>query len=77
FVVLALFAGLCLVAVGGVAESHPPVRRGGSLAQAILAYGRLLGDRRALGYELCMGLAFAGMIAYISAAPVGFIEHFG
>ncbi|MCR7845543.1 Bcr/CflA family drug resistance efflux transporter, partial [Pseudomonas aeruginosa] len=57
--------------------SHPPERRGGSLAQAFLAYGRLLGDRRALGYVLCMGLAFAGMFAYISAAPFVFIEHFG
>ncbi|MCF3997927.1 Bcr/CflA family drug resistance efflux transporter, partial [Pseudomonas aeruginosa] len=26
---------------------------------------------------LCMGLAFAGMFAYISAAPFVFIEHFG
>lgn len=77
FVVLALFAGLCLLAVWRVAESHPPERRGGSLAQAFLAYGRLLGDRRALGYVLCMGLAFAGMFAYISAAPFVFIEHFG
>ena len=34
FVVLALFAGLCLLAVWRVAESHPPERRGGSLAQA-------------------------------------------
>ena len=33
FVVLALFAGLCLLAVWRVAESHPP-ERGGSLAQA-------------------------------------------
>lgn len=77
FVVLALFAGLCLLAVWRVAESHPPERRGGSLAQAFLAYGRLLGDGRALGYVLCMGLAFAGMFAYISAAPFVFIEHFG
>ena len=74
FVVLALFAGLCLLAVWRVAESHPP---GAAAPGPGLAYGRLLGDRRALGYVLCMGLAFAGMFAYISAAPFVFIEHFG
>ncbi len=77
FVVLALFAGLCLLAVWRVAESHPPERRGGSLAQAFLAYGRLLGDRRALGYVLCMGLAFAGMFAYIAGSPYVFIQLYG
>ncbi len=77
FVVLALFAGLCLLAVWRVAESHPPERRGGSLAQAFLAYGRLLGDRRALGYVLCMGVAMAGMFAYIAGSPYVFIQLYG
>lgn len=78
FVVLLVFAGLCLLAVAlKIPETHPADRRGASLAAAFRAYGHIALQPQALGYILCMGLSFGGMFAFITASPFVYIEYFG
>lgn len=78
FGVLFVLAGVCLLAVLlKVPETLPPERRGKSVAGAFKAFGFILGQRRALGYILCMGMAFAGMFTYITASPFIYIDYFG
>jgi len=79
FWALALFGAVC-VAVTAVAvdESLPPARRaGGSPAQMLRDYGKLLSHRQFMGYTLASGLVFAGMFAYIAASPFVFITLYG
>lgn len=78
FGVLFVLAGICLLAVLlKVPETLPPERRGKSVADAFRAFGFILSQRRALGYILCMGMAFAGMFTYITASPFIYIDYFG
>jgi DHA1 family bicyclomycin/chloramphenicol resistance-like MFS transporter len=79
FWVLAGFGALCLAMVAfALPESLPAERRSGAgPLQALATYGRLLADRRFMGYALAGGLASAGMFAYISGSPFVFIEHYG
>jgi DHA1 family bicyclomycin/chloramphenicol resistance-like MFS transporter len=78
FVVLLVFAGLCLLAVAlKIPESHPAVARSDSLAVVFRGYGRMALQPQAIGYILCMGLSFAGMFAFITASPFVYIEYFG
>lgn len=46
------------------------------LGNIIRNYGRLLIDRRFIGYTLSGGLARAGMFAYIAGSPFVFIEYY-
>ncbi len=78
FVVLMVFAGLCLLAVAlKIPETHPADKRGASLADAFRAYGQIAVQPQALGYILCMGLSFGGMFAFITASPFVYIQYFG
>ena len=78
FVTLAIFSGLCLLAVAWkVPESHPQTARGASIGAAFAAYGRIIVQPQALGYILCMGLPFGGMLAFITASPFVYINYFG
>ena len=78
FVVLMVFAGLCLLAVAlKIPETHPAAARSQSLAAVLRAYGHMALQPRAIGYSLCMGLSFAGMFAFITASPFVYIEYFG
>ncbi|MGG2396619.1 Bcr/CflA family multidrug efflux MFS transporter [Pseudomonas sp. SH1-B] len=78
FASLMLFAGVCLLLVyWRIPETLAHESRGHSVAHAFLAYGQIARQPRALGYILCMGLAFAGMFAYITASPFVYIEYFG
>ena len=78
----AIFALLALLGIAGVAatlvalpETRPrSARSGGS---GIADYGRVLSDRRALGFILGGGLAMGGLFAYISGSPFVLIEHYG
>lgn len=76
FVVLGLFASLCLIAVHfRLAESHdtrhaPPL----SLIGAMRDYATLLHNRAFLAYALSGGLAMAGMFAYVAGSPFVLIE---
>ena len=72
FVIVA-FAGLV-----SLPETLPAARRrASSLGGMIGAYGRLLADRRYLGYALCSSFIYGGMFAYISGTPFVYIELFG
>ena len=72
FVIVA-FAGLM-----SLPETLPAERRQASrLSGMIGAYGRLLADRRYLGYALSSSFIYGGMFAYISGTPFVYIELFG
>lgn len=78
FGVLFALAAICLVAVLlKVPETLPPERRGKSVASVFKAFGHIISQRRAMGYILCMAMAFAGMFTYITASPFIFIDYFG
>lgn len=78
FALLFVFALACLLTVLlQVSESLPPERRGSSLNLAFRAYVRISLQPAALGYLLCMGLAFGGMFSFITASPFVYIKHFG
>jgi DHA1 family bicyclomycin/chloramphenicol resistance-like MFS transporter len=79
FWVLTVFGITCLTAVlVALPETRPPERRQRLQPRGVLeAYARVLAHRRALGYMLCGGAAFAGMFAYISGTPFVYIELFG
>ena len=48
---------------------RPELRHGGGLATTLRVFGRLLSDRRFLGYVLACGFVFAAMFAYIAGSP--------
>jgi DHA1 family bicyclomycin/chloramphenicol resistance-like MFS transporter len=78
FLVLLSFAACCLVlVVFSLPETHPPERRGASLARVFRAYVQMACTPTALGFILCMGLSFAGMFAFITASPFVYIQYFG
>lgn len=78
FLGLLLFGATCLVAATWkLAETHAPDQRGESLGTVFLAYWHIATQPLALGYILCMGLAFAGMFAFITASPFVYMEYFG
>ncbi|WP_306167782.1 multidrug effflux MFS transporter [Pseudomonas sp. Marseille-P9899] len=75
---LLVFATLCLVtAAWKIGETHAPDMRGDSLAKAFSAYWQIARQPVALAYILCMGLAFGGMFAFITASPFVYMEYFG
>ncbi|WP_422774458.1 multidrug effflux MFS transporter [Plantactinospora sp. WMMC1484] len=78
FVALAAIGLLLLAAVGWrLPETLPPQRRStGGLPGTLQAMRRLLTDRIYLGYVLTQGLAFAGLIAYISGSSFVIQEVF-
>jgi DHA1 family bicyclomycin/chloramphenicol resistance-like MFS transporter len=69
-------AGL-LVTLVALPETRPPEVGPRASGGGIADYGRLLTDRRFLGFSLCAGLAMAGMFAYISESPFVLIELHG
>jgi DHA1 family bicyclomycin/chloramphenicol resistance-like MFS transporter len=79
FWLLSGFGLLCLLMVMfGLPETLPEERRTrAGLGQALATYGRLLADRRFMGYALAGGFVSAGMFAYISGSPFVFIELYG
>lgn len=86
FVILGLFASLCLVAVHfRLAESHDTRHAAPlSLSGVMRDYGALLRNHAFLAYALSGGLAMAGMFAYVAGSPFVLIalhripvEHYG
>ncbi len=74
---LLLFGACCLFASAWkIAETHPPQHRGESLAKVFAAYWQIARQPLALAYILCMGLAFGGMFAFITASPFVYMEFF-
>ena len=66
---------VCLLAVAML----PGDRRAGSmtLTRALIAYGTILRDTQTLGYLACVGLAFIGVIAFVTNSAIVFTGHFG
>jgi DHA1 family bicyclomycin/chloramphenicol resistance-like MFS transporter len=48
-----------------------------SIVASLRAYGNIVADGQALGYMLCTGLAFMGVVAFVSNSSFVLIEHFG
>lgn len=48
-----------------------------SVLASLRAYGAIVTDRQALGYMLCTGLAFVGVVAFVSNSSFVFTERFG
>ena len=79
-----LFAGLfaysavllCLTVLK-IPETHQGSSRKSSISAVYLAYLRIMGEIRALGYILCMSICFAGMFAYLTVSSFVFIDYFG
>ncbi|QMV62476.1 Bcr/CflA family multidrug efflux MFS transporter [Pseudomonas berkeleyensis] len=75
---LALFAGLCLLAVLlWLPETRPQHLQPAPLRGAFGQYRSLLGNAPFMGYSLAGGVAMAGMFAYIAGSPFVFIELYG
>lgn len=75
---LALFAGLCLLAVLlWLPETRPQHLQPAPLSGAFGQYRSLLGNASFMGYSLAGGVAMAGMFAYIAGSPFIFIELYG
>jgi DHA1 family bicyclomycin/chloramphenicol resistance-like MFS transporter len=77
----AVFGVLAGLGVGGfvltaiaLPESSP---RATATGAGLRDYGRLLADRRFVGFAACGGLAMAGMFAYIASSPFVLIELYG
>lgn len=78
FWVLALFGLASLIVVAfRLPETRPPGTERPGPGAALAGYGRLLVDRRFIGYALAGGFAQAGMFAYISGSPFVFIDLYG
>lgn len=79
FWTLAALGLLMLAAVWfGMPETLPQARRtAGGVAQSLRAMGRLLRDRRFMGYALTQGLVLTAMFAYISGSPFVLQEMYG
>lgn len=78
FITLTVFATLWLMLIAWkIPETHHGSSRSTSILKAFKAYLAIGGQRRALGYILCMSLCFAGMFTYITGSPFVFIDYFG
>jgi DHA1 family bicyclomycin/chloramphenicol resistance-like MFS transporter len=79
FWLLAGFGLLCLLMVAfALPETLPAERRTrANIGQALAIYGRLLADRKFVGYALAGGFVSAAMFAYISGSPFVFIQIYG
>ena len=79
FYALGLFALICAVAlVVDLPETHPPERRTrSSVGKLTGQYLRLLINFRYMGYALVGSLALGQIFAYVSSAPLYFMEIVG
>lgn len=75
----------CLTAVGALSvvgvllidETLPDDRRGrGRLIGVWKSYGRVLSDRRLLGYAAVGGFYYGGAFAYIAGTPFAYIDYY-
>jgi DHA1 family bicyclomycin/chloramphenicol resistance-like MFS transporter len=78
FWVLAAFGGVCLAGLRVVPETLPPERRINlRWSGMVMGYGRLLANKRFVGYAINNGLRGGGLLAYVAGAPFIYIGHFG
>ena len=78
FAGLIVFSGLLLcLTVLKIPETNQGISRDSSITKVYLAYFRIMCERKALGYVLCMSICFAGMFAYLTVSSFVFIDYFG
>jgi DHA1 family bicyclomycin/chloramphenicol resistance-like MFS transporter len=79
FWTLAGFGVACFLAVlFWLGETLPPERRAvGGIGSALVAYARLLANRRFLAFALTGSLAMSGLFAYITGSPLVFMQIHG
>jgi DHA1 family bicyclomycin/chloramphenicol resistance-like MFS transporter len=79
FLLLGVFGCLLLFAVIFLLpETLPQSKRRKSLFKNLpREYLNVLTDRRTLGYLLCGSFTFAGMFAFVTAAPFVYIQYYG
>src|SRR5271165_2298561 len=71
-------ATLAVIAFAALHESHDARMRRSLRPSAIVAgYRRALSNRMCGGFSLIVGLAFAGLFAYVNVSPLLFIEGCG
>ncbi len=73
-----VFVGLAtLAALFTIPETLPPEKRSKeSLLSAFRRYGRLIVDRRLIGFAAVGGFFFGGVYAYIAGTPFAFIDYY-
>ncbi|WP_087002379.1 multidrug effflux MFS transporter [Rhizobium sullae] len=66
-----------LAALFTVPETLPASRRNkNSITDAVLGYGKLLANRRLLGFAAAGGFFYAGIYAYIAGTPFAYIDYY-
>jgi len=76
FWMLAVVGLLTLAALYTLPETHPPERRlREPMSRAFATYGRLLRQKRLLGYAGVCGLLYGGIFAYVAGTPFAYITY--
>jgi len=52
-------------------------RRGTNVTAGLKAYALILADAHAVGYMMCTGLGFVGVITFVSNSSVVFVDYYG
>ncbi|MGY4495493.1 multidrug effflux MFS transporter [Pseudomonas sp. TE3610] len=77
FWAMTAFAAITLGALYTLPETLPPaLRNHAPLSQAFKRYGRLLTDRRIIGYASAGGCFYGAMYAYIAGTPFAYIDYY-
>lgn len=77
FAGLAGFSALLLILTTlKIPETHQGISRNSSVSKVYLAYLKIMCERKALGYVLCMSICFGGMFAYLTVSSFVFIDYF-
>lgn len=78
FAVLVLLASICwLATLMLLKESHAPTERSDTVGAAFAGYLRVLADRQAVSFILCMAFSSGGLFAFVTASPFVFIHYLG
>lgn len=70
-------AGLIALVLTWVFLPRVQVRSNLSIAVGLRAYGTILKNPNAIGYMMCTGLGFAGVITFVSNSSVVFVDYYG
>ncbi|TCU20081.1 MFS transporter [Rhizobium sullae] len=77
FWVLVAVGLVTMAALFTVPETLPAERRNrNSIMDAVLGYGKLLANRRLLGFAAAGGFFYAGIYAYIAGTPFAYIDYY-
>jgi DHA1 family bicyclomycin/chloramphenicol resistance-like MFS transporter len=69
--------GVVALALTAVFLSRTHSRRGTSILAGIRIYATVLSSGNALGYMLCTGCAFVGVIVFASTSSIVFVDYYG